>query len=253
MFSKQTRSLIAEAAKALDYCTVRDSWSRWMLRICGVPSAQVHHCPDPVCGIHAALDGVDTSRPNGGDEPYLLVSLYPGMLPEAWVEEFVADANRRGFQVYALPQPDVEVQGPFNRILSLPMSPLDWYRWIANASGYVGIRFHPIMLSQINAVPYVALDDYDVGLQFKPRYLRALARLALPFTRRCSKTYDASERVAQGKYCIPRRWYARTTPQQVLDLLDEQRGKSSAVDDFNAVRAQRYFDTLKQIVGQGDC
>jgi hypothetical protein len=251
MFPKPTRRSIAEAAKALNYCTVRDSWSRWMLRLCGVPSTQVHHCPDPVCGIHAALEGIDTSRPDGGDVPYILMSLYPRMLPEGWVEEFVEEANRRGFQVYGLPQPDVEAQGSFSRILPLPMSPLDWYRWIANASGYVGIRFHPIMLSQINAVPYVALDDYDVGLQFKPRYLRALARLMLPFTRRCSKTYDASERVAKEKYCIPRRWYSRTTPNEVLDLLDEQRG-CSAVDDFNSAREQQYFDSLKQIVGKGD-
>ena len=223
-----------------------------MLRFCGVPAAQVHHCPDPVCGIHAALEGIDTSRPDGGDEPYILMSLYPPMLPEAWVEGFVKEANRRGFQVYALPQPDVEAKGPYNRLLSLPMTPLDWYRWIANASGYVGIRFHPIMLSQINSVPYVALDEYDVGLLFKPRYLRFLARLVRPFTRRCSKTYDASQRVAKERYCIPPRSYAQMTPIKVLDLLVEQQGRPR-LDCCNSEREQLYFNTLKRIVGQKDC
>lgn len=243
---KVTRKAVRDAVMSLDYCSVRDNWSRWMLRCCGVPLSKVQHCPDPVTGIHAELAGIDTSRPDDGREPYILMSLYDGMRSESWVVEFVAEANRRGFQVYGFPQPDIETIGPFDRVLRLPMSPLDWYRWIANASGYVGVRFHPIMLSQVNQVPYVALDEYDVGLRFSGRYAAGLARRLRSRTRFVSKTFDACARVSMQQYCIPPRDYEQYRPVSILDLLDAARKEQ--IDTAGVCQA-RFMETLKLITG----
>lgn len=243
-----TRQQIKASVNSLDVCSVRDRWTEWMLRSCGVSKSKIRHCPDPVCGLGSAMAGLQLKHPNQDERPYLLVSLYDKMLSREWVVEFVKQAHARGFQVYSLPQPDVLMDGPYDQVLQLPMSPMDWYQWIAGASGYVGVRFHPIMLSQINSVPYVALDEYDVGLKFGGRYAAGAARRLQFMTRFVSKTYDASRRVERSQCCIPPRDYKQTEPVQVLDLLDryrDDRSNQSSIEQ-NEVR---YRSTLEEIVG----
>jgi hypothetical protein len=245
---KETRRQIKSSVISLDVCSVRDRWTEWMLRSCGVPKLKIRHCPDPVSGLRQAVAGMALEHPNKDARPYLLVSLYDGMLPNEWLVEFVQLAHERGYRVYSFPQPDVLVDGPYDKVLNLPMSPIDWYQWIVGASGYVGVRFHPIMLSQINFVPYVALDEYDVGLKFSGRYAAGAARRLQFMTRFVSKTYDASRRVERRQCCIPPRDYKQTKPVDVLDLLDcyrNDRSNQSMIEQ----NEKRFRATLQEIIG----
>jgi len=246
--SKHARSGIKKAVLDLDFCSVRDKWTKSMLRICGVPKSAIHHCPDPVSGLKRAIVNEDIDMLDTGDDPYILVSMYDNMVSANWISDLCHKAHNVGYKVYALPQPDVNPQGLYDKILELPMSPFDWYQWIANSAGYVGVRFHPIMLAQINNVPYVAFDDYDVGLKFTGKFLSKVARKLRSQTRFVSKTYDACKRVNSQQYCIPPRDFKKTSPQQVLDLLDVAR-KTNDFTDFIDKNEQQFLYVLKSIIG----
>lgn len=245
---KKTRNGIREATMNLSVCSVRDRWTEWMLRICGVSSSKIAHSADPVVVLPDALVDNASIECEPPGEPYVLMSLYDGILDSSWIREFVSLSHKRGYQVFALPHPDTSQNGPFDRILELPMSPFEWYSWIANAVGYVGVRFHPIMLAQVNRVPYVALDEYDVGLKLPIRYIGGFARRMQRFTRTVSKTYDASLRVGLHRYCIAPRDYRIHSPLRVWEMLESQLNDPLSESTVET-RKRSYLNALKQIVG----
>lgn len=246
---KGVRRDIRRAVAKLDVCSVRDRWTALMLMLSGASPFKLKHCPDPVSALAAHLQDSDLPEIDCGSEPYILLSRYRHMLSDEWIEDFVKTANAQGYQVYGLPQPDEEMQGPFNRILKLPMSPLEWYQWIAKSSGYVGVRFHPIMIAQTQQVPFVALDEYDAAFKLKGRIGSRIAKVLRPMARNMSKTYDVSRRVGREQYVFAPRMYRHLSPSCALDLLAEQRVNPLEAK-HNQRRSALFTQTLKNIVGK---
>lgn len=246
---KGVRRGVRRAVADVDVCSVRDRWTAFMLILCGVSPFKVKHCPDPVSALSGVLQDFDLSEIDFGSEPYILLSRYSHMLSDEWIADFVKTANAQGYQVYGLPQPDEEMTGPFDRILKLPMSPLEWYQWIAKSSGYVGVRFHPIMIAQTKQVPFIALDEYDAAFKLKGRIGSRVAKFLRPYARNMSKTYDVSRRVGLERYVFAPRMYRQLTPLRALDLLAEQR--ASPLDPaFNERRRELFSRTVASIVGK---
>jgi len=246
---KEVRRGVRKAVSAVDVCSVRDRWTALMLMLCGVSPFKVKHCPDPVSALSGVLEDTDLPEVDSGAEPYILLSRYSHMLSDEWIADFVKAANAQGYKVYGLPQPDEEMKGPFDRILKLPMSPLEWYQWIAKSSGYVGVRFHPIMIAQTQRVPFVALDEYDAAFKLKGRIGSRVARLLRPLARNMSKTFDVSRRVGLERYVFAPRMYRDLSPERAISLLAEQRA-APLNPIFNQRRSDQFSQTVAAIVGK---
>lgn len=231
------RAGIRKQAEALDLCSVRDEWTRWMLRSCGVRARQIQYCPDPTCMLPTVLTDVDLPGIETPQRPYILLCRYPHVVTDSWLEAFVADADAAGFDVVGLPHPETESEGPLRYHVPLPLAPMAWYEWIARSSGYVGVRFHPIMISQTLGKPFVALDDYDTGFRWKGRFGSRAARALRPWSRGMSKTYDLCRRVGLEEFVVPTYRFGAVSRQKVLSVLSggNLRGLETKLNERPAV------------------
>ena len=248
---KQTRLGIATALRQLNYCGVRDAWTKAMLKCCSPLSSKIHFCPDPVSNFATAVPAALTPRINLPDKPYILVGLYSGMMSDEWQERLTELANRAGLLTIGLPQPDSPVDGHFNMNLELPMDPLTWYAWIVSSSGYVGVRFHPVMIAISKAIPVVPLDDYDneaIMSQAPFKSARRFRRLLGNFPRRASKTYDLCRRVGLERYSISRNRFGEITPLSVLESIQRQRNHPVDTSKIAALSLQ-FRTAVAKIVG----
>ncbi|MDP0498737.1 MAG: polysaccharide pyruvyl transferase family protein [Verrucomicrobiota bacterium JB022] len=246
--SGRTRRGIRLACQKLDYISTRDRWTQWMLRLCGVPNRAIHYCPDPTSVLPSLLSSAELKVPEESP-PYIIVSLYEDTRPSTWIDDLVSSAHASGYKVFSLPHPEGETRGNFDRILGLPMSPLEWVQWLANASGYVGVRFHPIMLSMVLGVPFVALDTYDVGLKWAGSKLKRKLRHRLnPHTRVMSKTFDLCARAGRERYAFPTYRFNQATPALIMQMLQEQR-ENPLPSHFYQQRHDLFYKALKTAVG----
>ena len=242
----KSRREVGLLLEQLDYVGVRDNWTKFMLSTCN-RQADVQFCPDPVSVFNDVVP--DDLYPKPSDENYILISLYQDTLTQSWLKEFIEIANSAGLKVFSLPHPELELDGPFDKVLRLPMSPLQWYSWLKHAKGYVGVRFHPIMIAVANQVPFVALDQYETAVRFRYRLVTKMATaLALPWRRHTSKTFDLAKRAGKVKYCLNRRMYSKCSPREIWALLAEQLEQPQEADFALSAKA-RFFHVVNQIVG----
>ena len=242
----RTRGEMGRLLQEIDHVGVRDRWTKLMLWVCN-RQANIHFCPDPVSVFNEVVS--DELYPCPANEDYILVSLYKDTRNEQWIRNLIDIAHAEGLKVFSLPHPELELEGPFDRVLRLPMSPLQWYAWLKHAKGYIGVRFHPIMISLVNKVPFVALDQYESALRFRNRYVTRFATaLILPWRRNTSKTYDLARRADRVEYCLNRRQYSQKSAESIFDMLKQQWGRtqeSSFVDSTHST----FKSVLNQILG----
>lgn len=207
-YPSSVRRGVAEAVEAMDHVSVRDRWTQWNLAALSAGRCRPILCPDPVFSLNEVFDvpEAEAEEPQSHHKSYVLLSLFARLVPDEWVREFVEVAHDRGLQVFSLPFPEGIAEIPVDRILPLPMSPLRWYAWLQHAAGYVGPRFHPVVCSMSNGVPFLSLDTY----QWR-------------FLRMTSKTYDlcTSARVRRFWFNTGRR--RRLSPRQAFALLQDKR------------------------------
>lgn len=247
----ETRKGIGLAIRKLDYCGIRDDWTRLMLRICSPARGVSRFCPDPTSNFPEAVPAALLPDIDTPSKPYLLVGLYPGIVSPEWQASLTQLAHDHGMVTVGLPQPDVPADGHFDINLSLPLSPLDWYQWIVCSAGYVGVRFHPIMIAVSRGVPVVALDDYDnekfLG-QKGFRKLRKFRRHLGDIPRKVSKTYDLLSRVGKQQYAVPARRFSTITPEEVITMIQSQRERPTPAATARKLAA-RFRDGIHQSLG----
>ena len=153
---------IADALAGVDHITVRDQWTRWMLRHVSGATLNPNVTPDPVSVLNDVFEvPPEYNTPPAEPGSYIVFSMHPKRVSESWVSDFVTTCNKNGLQVLGLPFPEMEM--PFSSLngqIELPVSPLGWYQSIRNSVGFVGERFHPTVCSLFNLVPFVAVDHY---------------------------------------------------------------------------------------------
>lgn len=244
---RAVRKEIKKGIEKLSYCSVRDRWTLLMLRACGVANDLVNTCPDPVTQVVMNEMLEMTPHIYKPDEKFVLVGAYASTASKGWFDGLRKCLNETGYKLVGLPQPDHPVEFDLDIELPLPMSPLEWLAWINASDGYIGVRFHPIVISQALGKPFVALDYYDKSISFQNRYLGKLAQIVRPFTRFVSKTYDLSKRVGLEKYVVPRRNLKKMSPQAVADLFKEAKKEVVALDKRES-RAHEFDTVLKKIL-----
>lgn len=215
-FPGALRRGIGDAVRNMDYVSVRDRWTQFMLLAVSGGRCHPELCPDPVFVLNDVFEmpaeySHQLSVERGS---YILLNVSEKMMSEAWLGEFVSLAHGRGLQVVSLPFPQREIALCADHRIPLPLSPLSWYALIRNAAGFMGVRMHPIVCSMANGVPFVSFDTYQSS------------RLRIS-----SKTYDLCARARAGSLCISRRQRRELGPQEAFEMLqckEQSRGKKYA-------------------------
>lgn len=166
---------IIELLNTFEVINVRDSWTKKELLSLS-DSINIKETIDPVFLLK---DYINVSKRE--ESKYLLICPNKGMLSADWLEKFKTKANSKGFKLYGLPHPEGLTVNPdqVDKVLDLPLDPLSWYKYIVNSSGYIGVRFHPIIVALSNNVPFVSLDTYQKKI----------------FSPQMSKTYDITKKI----------------------------------------------------------
>jgi hypothetical protein len=202
---RDIRRGVRERLTAMEHVTVRDYWTQLMVLLVTAGRVRAGFLPDPVMilGDVFDFDGVSDETTHYG-EPYILLGTPTRLLDEDWVGGLVADAHRRGVAVIGLPMPEGDcAPGPLDWRVPVPLDPVAWYRWIAGARGYIGVRFHPIVVAMACGVPFVSLDLYQ-------------KRGYPPFV---SKTFDMTFRAGLSRRCLSMPAFRRLAPSAALSLL----------------------------------
>ena len=101
------------------------------------------------------------------NEKYILFTFPVGAsAPEKWFKAFKAHANARGFKVGELPLPEGASGFDFDFVIPYPIDPLQWYLWLMHSSGFIGMRFHPVVSCISAGVPFVSIDSYGSSSPF---------------------------------------------------------------------------------------
>lgn len=184
---------------------VRDSWTKKGLHKLD-SKLKVNETVDPVFILNENFT-IPKEYIFDESKKYILLNLYKSLEKPEWINEFVRISNKNNFDVYVLPNPEDNSFGKeiANRVLDLPIHPFTWYSMIQKASGYLGVRFHPIVTAISNKVPFLAFDTYQTKL----------------FNRKTSKTFDICKKADGKKYVINRYRMKLLSPKQAFRLLME--------------------------------
>ena len=168
-------------------------------------------CSDPVNLLNEVYSLPDemTEESQKHSKQYILLSFFKGMVSDLWLQDFIEIAHKQNLYVYSLPLPEQVVDVAVDKVIGLPLSPLEWFAWIQNAAGYVGVRFHAAVSAITNGVPFVAFDNYEW------RSVRIT-----------SKTYDLCKQAGVPEFCFNKRLRERLTPQQAFNLLFSDKQKT---------------------------
>lgn len=136
-------------------------------------------------------------------------------------------AEKRGMEVINLPNPE-DVDECEAR------DPWDWYRLIAESSGYIGVRFHPIVVCISRGIPFVALDQYS-------RH---------PLENKRSKTFELVEQFGLQKFHINKLQQKFVSAERLFQLLQENSTVAECAEYINE-RCSIELDLLRSTICTG--
>jgi polysaccharide pyruvyl transferase WcaK-like protein len=193
---------VKTALESLDYVAVRDDWTIEQLRLCGYAGAIVKS-PDPVFYLREMIEAISLKADKSS--PYIAVSA-GGWFGPRWMGEFKRIANAAGYRLVGLPTPEASYDGPVDERIATPLAPFDWMRLIAGSSGYLGARYHPVVVALLAMVPVLSTDKYHFSW----------------WDRRRSKNYDLMAEFGISQYCIGKLRKKYISPATAFKLLLEQ-------------------------------
>jgi len=121
-------------------------------------------------------------------------------------------------QIAELPNPDTGSQAlPVDWTPPRALSPWEWLAVIAGSQGYVGTRFHPIVIALLYDVPFLSIDSYGH---------RALWGHHMNFA---SKTFDLCYRFGLADRVLSSEEAFTHPPQDVWSLLTTESRVASGV------------------------
>ena len=163
---RDTRKKMEKYILQYKYVSVRDEWTREMIKYLTNGKVNPVVTPDPVFAFNQnagdlVLSKEDLIRKFNLSENYIILSFHgAGIVSQQWIEDFQILAEKDGYQCVKLPYADREGYGRIEKVISLPLSPLDWYGLIKYSQGYVGENMHPIIVSLHNGLPVFSFDNY---------------------------------------------------------------------------------------------
>ncbi|MBE0652886.1 MAG: polysaccharide pyruvyl transferase family protein, partial [Bacteroidales bacterium] len=215
-FLRLPKSYIPGLRKSLDNFKAiyyRDQWTRWFLSY-RLGRHGLKRSPDPVLAFNALVDKAvmdKVSVPVSGKYVLYGISGRMGEKHHELLLEIKKRVNARGFQFIALPFPEGYYSALDDTRITEALSPLQWYALIKGASGYIGEKFHPVIISIHNEVPFFAIDRN--GDRVSRRFL---IPVHLKFQ---SKTWDTCKYYGFRDAYIPLSKFRETDPDKIVSLL----------------------------------
>lgn len=147
---------VGNALQDFDFVTVRDDWTGTLVKWLSRGKAQPLYSPDPVFGLTTAFDVPADEMPQ---EDLSDVILLNGEFDNAWLRRMVEAIRAKGYRAVTLANPSEGHALDFvDGELSLPMSPLTWFKALGTCAGFIGMRFHAMVSCMTQKTPMVTMD-----------------------------------------------------------------------------------------------
>lgn len=176
---------------SFNYISCRDKWTYRQLQSLG---CQPDLISDPVTYL-PLLDQRYCRQVC--DRTYVVVSI-PNFFSRSWIAKLTHNFISMGIDV-------IDIGTPERPTISL--DPLEWYKLIAGSIGYIGSRFHPLVIAASHGVPVYSLDQY--------------ARSVL--SRRRSKSYLLLKGLNLHEYHSTKLEYRFLRPEKVVKSIVRQK------------------------------
>jgi hypothetical protein len=147
--------------------TVRDEWTKQLVEYFTDNQISPNVTPDPVFAFNDNITHIKTKeeilQKFNLPKKYVLISFQLSkMMNISWIKTFETLCKKSGYSCIEFPMPEKLISFGLQNKIDLPLDPLDWYCLIKYASGYVGERMHPIIVSLHNSVPFYSFDEYGL-------------------------------------------------------------------------------------------
>lgn len=225
----EERLAFKEGILNFTYPNVRDEWTREIVNreIMGSDCIKTIN-PDPVFLLNNLC--VDRWEPIWNDiqsKKYYLISLSyssSNNLSSAkrkWLKRLKAIVNAKGYKLVEIPLPEGTCgYDGFDHTIPYPIDPLQWFLWLKNAKGYIGLRFHAVVSCISSGTPFYSLDIYGNV----PRWLNYLNRLGFHKYDRVLNKRSKIRNLLEGSgledYRMNGAYVHRLNPEKLINKLE---------------------------------
>lgn len=240
-FSSSLKNQMYERVKTYKYISVRDDWTQNMYKCISKGNILPSVTPDPVFAFNYNVDFVPTKeeiqKKFNLSNKYILFGLFNNhKINEQWTSDFKQLAQEKGFESILLSFPQgISIKHKFEKVIDIPLDPLDWYAIIKYASGYVGHNMHPIVVAMHNAVPFYSLDNYGI------------AKMRLLVNEKSSKIHHILKLAGllDNRHCDLNLFSKMPSPQTILDkIVKFDTDKCRSFSDFYYCRYKDMMDDI---------
>ncbi|MEX2513467.1 MAG: polysaccharide pyruvyl transferase family protein [Cyclobacteriaceae bacterium] len=160
----RVKKMMFKQLKQFKFISVRDSWTREMVKAISLNMIDPKITPDPVFGFNQNVKN-DCTRNEilnkyNLPEKYLVISFRNNYINTQWIKEFEILSEEANLKCVELAVPEGTLNLPLKHKIDIPLDPIDWYNIIRYSSGYIGQNMHPIVICIHNCVPFYSFDDY---------------------------------------------------------------------------------------------
>lgn len=164
----EKRNEFKDSLQRMLYVNTRDEWTKSVINkeIMGYDFIERLN-PDPVFLLNDFCN-TEWKKENKliESKKYYIVSLQNGfvshrsILKKSWLMLLKFLVNRKGYKLVELPIPEGVSDFKFDYTVPYPIDPLQWYLWLKNAKGFIGLRFHAVVSCISAGTPFFSLDSY---------------------------------------------------------------------------------------------
>ncbi len=242
LFRGNLRKRMCISLKQFKSITVRDEWTKKMVRYLTFSSIVPDITPDPVFAynqnIKEQYSKDELTRKFNLPEKYILISFRNRKcVTKEWLNSFQVMAEKNNLHCVVLPMPDgIKFDHQIKNIIDIPLSPEEWYGIIKYSSGYIGENMHPIVVALHNGIPFYSFDSYGI------------VRFKYFVNEKSSKVYDILIRAGfpEKRIGILSRGYKPPRPEEVLgQLVDFDLSKC---ENFSRSQQTKYNAMMDNII-----
>lgn len=227
--SHKDQEWIKHALNDFDILSSRDPFTMKQMLSVGY-SGIIENTPDPVFSLAEQIQRIRREKYDP-ENKYILIGTQKRMTSQ-WIKKFTELANQKGFQTVSIPSPEGIVDFGTNKQIQLPLDSLQWMQYLACADGYVGGRFHPLVVSLCAGVPIFSVDVYH----------------RWPWQRSRSKSWLLLKQFSLSKYCFSGVLHRILPPFIVFRMLCNQQENKGR--DASAKKALLLSDKFNTFVDQ---
>ena len=228
--------------KQFELITVRDEWTRSMVKYLTNRAIIPSITPDPVFAynqnIKDQISKKELTTKYSLPDNYILISFRSqNVVSMEWLHSFQLLAEKNNLKCVALTMPDgITFNHPFLTSIEPPLSPEEWYGLIKYSSGYIGENMHPVLVALHNGVPFYSFDSYGI------------VRYKFFVNDKSSKIYDILSIAGflDNRINILGRSYKSPSPEEVIHQITNFDQRRCQI--FSAQQQDRYNNMMKSIL-----